>query len=218
MNVDSDCKKKIWRKRDKPEIFLSLDLEMNQPSSRIIQIGAVAGNIITGEIFSEKFSRLVKCGEPLCKRDNPIKNECDITKLTGITEESIEVEGVSLIKAFKELVDYRDKWEASPIVLTWGGNDIQILRDQIRSDYPDEYLALFKKASFGYQVIDVKMLHQAWATANGISIRAGLAKAMSKHKLLFDGRAHNAMWDAYNTFRIAAILFSKFQETKQENI
>ena len=40
------------------ELLVSLDLELNQPSRRIIQIGAVVGNIRTGEIVSRFDSKV----------------------------------------------------------------------------------------------------------------------------------------------------------------
>ena len=63
--------------------YCVLDLEMNQPSGTIIEVGAVCYHSRSGKITS-RFSQHVKLpeGELL----NP-----DITKLTGITKEDIEV-------------------------------------------------------------------------------------------------------------------------------
>ena len=58
-----------------PTIFTSLDLELNQPSGKIIQIGAAVGHLMTGEII-EKFSCFIKIDEALDER---------IIKLTGAT-------------------------------------------------------------------------------------------------------------------------------------
>ncbi len=44
-------------------LYLSLDLEMEQPSQEIIQIGAVIGDIVTGEI-KETFKAYVKIATP----------------------------------------------------------------------------------------------------------------------------------------------------------
>jgi hypothetical protein len=46
------------------ELLVSMDLELNQPSRRIIQIGAVTGNIRTGEIVS-RFDSKVSPNEEL---------------------------------------------------------------------------------------------------------------------------------------------------------
>ena len=214
MSPESADKKEYFRHHDKPELFLSFDLEMNQPSGKIIQIGAVAGNILTGQIAEERFCMLVQCGEPLCKANNPTTNECDIPRLTGITQEELDAHGVPLWEAYKKFVDYWQSQGASHTLLTWGFGDVNELRAQLLQARPE--LTSFPEDCpfhFGHHSIDVKSLHQAWATANRVSIKAGLSKAMGKHKLTFDGRAHNAMWDAYNTFRIAHLLFLKMKES-----
>lgn len=45
-------------------ILTAVDLELNQPSGKIIQIGACKGNIETGEVISS-FSCFVDPQEPL---------------------------------------------------------------------------------------------------------------------------------------------------------
>ena len=209
--MDEDEKMK-YRKHDKPRVFVSLDLEMNQPSCRIIQIGAVVGNVVTGEIFDEKFSMLVECGEPLCTETDRAENKCDIPKLTGITDEKIRERGVSLFEAYEKLKEYCSKYEAARTLITWGAGDVVALKCQLERDYPDTCDWSKHRFPFGFRVLDIKTLHQAWAVVNDVSIKAGLAKAMSKHSLLFRGRAHDAMWDAHNTFVIAHHLFIKLNE------
>ena len=206
-------KKNQYRLLDKPEVFVAFDLEMNQPSGKIIAIGAVAGNILSGKIADERLSVLVQCGEPLCTSNNPANGECDIPRLTGITQAELDAHGISLWEAYGLLVDFWRRHSASHTLLTWGSGDVVDLRSQLirardqKGTFPED-----QPFVFGHRSIDVKSLHQAWATVNRISIKAGLAKALSKHKLTFDGRAHNAMWDAFNTFRIAHLLFSKMKE------
>jgi DNA polymerase III epsilon subunit-like protein len=63
------------------ELLVSLDLELNQPSRRIIQIGAVVGNIRTGEIVS-RFDSKVSPDEELSPA---------IAKLTKIKQEEVDV-------------------------------------------------------------------------------------------------------------------------------
>ena len=62
------------------EIFTSLDLEMNQPSRKIISIGVVVGNIRTGNIL-EKLNVFVNPREKLITR---------IKDLTKITQEDVD--------------------------------------------------------------------------------------------------------------------------------
>jgi hypothetical protein len=44
------------------ELIVALDLELNQPSRRVVQIGAVLGNVRTGEVVSQ-FDVKVNPGE-----------------------------------------------------------------------------------------------------------------------------------------------------------
>src|SRR5258708_2031145 len=57
------------------ELIVALDLELNQPSQRIVQVGAVLGNVRTGGVVSQ-FDVKVNPGEPLSSR---------IAELTGIS-------------------------------------------------------------------------------------------------------------------------------------
>jgi DNA polymerase III epsilon subunit-like protein len=57
------------------ELIVALDLELNQPSERIVQIGAVLGNVRTGEVVSH-FEAKVNPGEPFSSR---------IAELTGLS-------------------------------------------------------------------------------------------------------------------------------------
>ena len=74
------------------EIFTALDLEMNQPSKKIIQIGACVGNISTGQIF-EKLSVFVNPQERISSY---------ITNLTKITQEDVDC-GFTLEEAYRKL-------------------------------------------------------------------------------------------------------------------
>jgi len=62
------------------ELIVALDLELNQPSRRVVQIGAVLGNVRTGEVVSQ-FDLKVNPGEPFSLR---------IAELTGISPQEIE--------------------------------------------------------------------------------------------------------------------------------
>jgi DNA polymerase III epsilon subunit-like protein len=62
------------------ELIVALDVELNQPSRRVVQIGAVLGNVRTGEVVSQ-FDLKVNPGEPFSLR---------IAELTGISPQEIE--------------------------------------------------------------------------------------------------------------------------------
>jgi inhibitor of KinA sporulation pathway (predicted exonuclease) len=215
--------------------WLSLDLEMNQPSQKIIQIGAVAGNIFTGQIL-ERLSVFVNPGEQVRE---------DIVKLTGITQEMVDA-GVRLEDAYSQLAAMHARHDCYVTPITWGGGDSQELREQLNEKWTDartlqhaavlmahmndiaEILELesrqrFQFATqvtkedlqsfcFGRRWFDVKTLYIGYCLMNDMKLQAGLAKAMTKFGLAFKGRKHNALDDAENTFTMARTLLRYLKE------
>lgn len=166
------------------EIFTSLDLEMNQPSKKIIQIGAVIGNISTGQVL-DRISVFVNPSEHL----NPA-----ITQLTKITQQDVD-NGLTLEEAYRKLQRMHENYESFINAITWGGGDSQELVSQLMSENP-----FFEGWCFGRRWIDAKTLYVSWRLANGQPIQGGLAKSMTKVGLNFKGQKHNALHDAENTF------------------
>lgn len=168
------------------EIFTCLDLEMNQPSGTIIQIGAVVGNITTGEIL-ERLSIYVHTDEILRE---------DIVKLTKIHQEDVD-NGIELIDAYRELKRMHKNHHAFVNPVTWGGGDSLELLQQLQAKYPG-----FDGWPFGRRWIDVKTLFLGWRIANRKPLQGGLARSMAKVNVQFNGHAHDARWDAENTFHM----------------
>jgi inhibitor of KinA sporulation pathway (predicted exonuclease) len=106
------------------EIFTALDLEMNQPSGKIIQIGACVGNIVTGEIL-ETLSLFVNPEELL----SPF-----IVGLTGIKQQDVDT-GLSLEEAYSKLKEFHIKHKSFMNPITWGGGDSQEILRQLREKY-----------------------------------------------------------------------------------
>lgn len=168
-----------------PRHYLALDLELTQPSRKIIQVGVAVGSLATENI--ETFSWLIDPGEPLTEF---------IVELTGITDEEIAKHAVSVCQVAEELsalIQRHPDMAINPV--TWGGGD------------STELLALFQEHSipfphFGRRWTDVKTLWAFKREAQGLSTRAGLKSAMGSYKLPFRGRAHRADVDAENTLRL----------------
>jgi inhibitor of KinA sporulation pathway (predicted exonuclease) len=168
------------------EIFTSLDLEMNQPSKKIIQIGASVGNIKTGQIF-DKLSVFVNPHEHIA----PF-----ITELTKITQDDVN-HGLELEEAYRKLQKMHENYSSFVNPITWGGGDSKELLDQLKQENPH-----FEGWCFGRRWLDTKTLFVSWRFANGQPIQGGLARSMTKVGLKFEGQKHNAMDDAINTFRM----------------
>ena len=164
----------------------SLDLEMNQPSGKIIQIGAVVGDTETGEI-SQRLRIYVNPGEPIV----PF-----ITELCGITQEQIDREGMPLDDAYQILKDFHRKYTEFLNPITWGGGDSAEVREQLSPAAREDWC-------FGRRWIDAKTLAVSRTIARDNKVfSGGLSGAMKRLGLKFDGRKHDAQDDAENTFKI----------------
>lgn len=166
-----------------------LDLEMNKPSGNIIQIGAVVGNLESGEIL-DYVSIYVKLpdGEQLSEF---------IKTLTGITQEQVDT-GVSLLEAYSQLRVMHEKHKCFLNPVTWGGGDSQYLYKQLQDMHPESSTPW----CFGQRWIDAKTLYVCQRMAKGDNPRSGLSKSMARLGLQFRGSKHNGCDDAFNTFRM----------------
>lgn len=117
-------------------LFLDLELNINQdegntPTSHttdIIQIGAAILDTNTG-LITNTFSRYCKLITPLDNKE--LRLSKFINKLTGISDEDVN-NGVDLVVAYQDLVDFCIINEVSRMAGTWGSGDMQELRDQVR--------------------------------------------------------------------------------------
>lgn len=119
--------------------ILVLDLELNNnqddgntPTSKttdIIQIGAVVIEIESGNII-DTFDGYCSLVTPL---DNgELRLSKFIIKLTGISQETIDTLGKPLPDVYTDLVAFCIKNSISRMAATWGGGDLQDLRDQVK--------------------------------------------------------------------------------------
>lgn len=177
------------------EIFTSLDLEFNQPSGKIIQIGACVGNIVTGQVF-DKLSVFVNPHEHL----NPF-----ITELTKIKDSDVRNAG-TVEEGYRKLQRMHENYSAFINPLTWGGGDSQFLKEQLIAENPH-----FDGWCFGRRWIDVKTLFISWRFANAQPIQGGLARSMVKVGLAFNGQKHDAKDDAINTFHMYRAMLAKLK-------
>jgi len=178
------------------ENFCSIDLEMNQPSDKIIQIGAVIGNLKTGEILA-KYSAFVDPEESIRE---------DIIKLCAIDDELLREEGMDLFTAYEGLRDLCLEYQCSKMAIQWGQGDVRHLLLELKKNgyqfntgFQDQEGEPF---IFGRRTFDAKQSMQEWRFKQGITLQGGLARSMTKLGLEFEGRKHTADADAYNTWVI----------------
>lgn len=149
---------------------------MNQPSQKIIQIGAVALHINSEHMeFSSQFTAYVNPREPL----DPF-----IADLCGVNQETLD-----RAKPFHEVVNDFDEWikeHGCHLAIAWGG-DWHWLQDQAQCTLVRKILDL--KAMYSLLTSDQPAKKQS----------RGLRGAIEHSGLHFEGIQHDALMDAINT-------------------
>lgn len=179
--------------------FLALDLELNQPSNKIIQVGIALGSPAQSEDDLLIRRWYLDPGEPIA---------AEIVTLTGITDEDIQAKAVSPAQCAAELSALIETQHPFVNPVTWGGADAHELRQFLR-----EAGVEFKH--FGRRWIDVKTWHVCQQMARGKATTGGLASVMGAHRLQFIGQAHRADVDAYNTLRLFFRMLARQQAVDQ---
>ena len=179
--------------------YIVLDMEWNQPwpgspSSRkvlpvqirgeIIQIGAV--RIREDQTVADEFQVLIK--PKYYRRLNR-----RVSKLTGIKETQLREEGVSMNAA----MDAFRTWCGEDVIfLTWGFDDITILKENLQLYKIDD--------SWVNKWFNAQMIFNA--QTDGSTAQKALKTAMEIFEIEATRPAHDALGDAYHTALICAKL------------
>ena len=164
--------------------FIALDLEMNQPSGKVIEVGVAIGNVTDGIL--EMRNWYVDPQEPI---------EEYITQLTGIDDERISSSAVPLSQVAEDLSSLVTKYSCFVNPVQWGGGDTAILLKEFR-------LAEIPFPHFGRREIDVKTVCGYLSMVEGRKPSGGLKSYLGRHGLSFVGTPHRAGDDARNTLEL----------------
>lgn len=176
--------------------ILTLDLENNQPSGSIIQVGYCIGNLESGAIL-DTGSHLVRLPFPELLADR-------IVDLCGIRPMDLFTGGIDLMDAYQIMAQKHREYECLMNPVTWGGGDSETLRKQLAMEN-DSWL-------FGRRWFDTKTLFVTRQLALGLPYQGGLARSMTKVGLKFEGRKHDARDDAINTWRMFMALVGEMRK------
>ena len=179
--------------------YIVLDMEWNQPwpgspsakkvlpvqiRGEIIQIGAV--RVTEDQQVADEFQVLIrpKYYRRLNRR---------VSKLTGIKESRLKEEGISYPEAMEQ---FRAWCGVNAVFLTWGFDDITILRENLRLYGLDE--------SWTGCWYNAQMIFNA--QTDGSNAQKSLKTAMEMFEIEATRPAHDALGDAYHTALICARL------------
>lgn len=164
--------------------FLSLDLEMNQPSGKIIEVGVAIGNV-DHEIIMVK-NWFVDPEEPIDEY---------ITQLTSIDDDTIRESSVPMETVAAELSELILRYNCFVNPVQWGGGDSQKLLSEFR-------IREIEFPYFGRREIDVKTICVYLSMVEGRKPSGGLKSYLHRHGLQFRGTPHRAAVDAENTLSL----------------
>ncbi len=179
--------------------YIVLDMEWNQPwpgspsaqkvlpvqiRGEIIQIGAV--RVTEDQQVADEFQVLIK--PKYYKRLNR-----RVSKLTGIKEAQLRDNGAPMVEAMEK---FRSWCGEDVVFLTWGFDDITILRENLRLYGLDE--------SWVTRWYNAQMIFNA--QTDGTSSQKALKTAMEIFGIEATRPAHDALGDAYHTALICARL------------
>lgn len=182
-------------------IYCSLDLEMEQPSGRIISVGIAMLSDATDFNYAEDF---------MITPDAPLSDF--IKGLTGL-DDSMYDWNKSRQQCYQDMLNKIDSVMASTAEkfshewITWGQGDVSTLRQEIHL-YRDR---IGEQTIFPRRCTDVKTLvlfekHVAGQTS---SSRMGLKTALAQYGLKFEGHTHRSIDDAKMTLQLFLSLLCK---------
>lgn len=175
-------------------------MEFNQPSGKIIQIGAVYVDAKQNEILDE-FMCYIDPEEPL---GHGIDGK-SISDLTGITEETIKNYSNSASVGLFSFLKWMEKHQCRDFV-DWGGGDYRCLMNQAT------FVGIEEKRLQKLRHHNLKSLATLLRSLlpKAAKQRGGLANTIESLGWTFEGKQHDALDDATNTayilFKISSLI------------
>lgn len=172
--------------------FIVLDMEWNQPWPGSPSAKKVLPVAIRGEIIQIGAVRLSPEGDPADEFQIMIAPKVyrhlnrRVSKLTGIKENRLRAEGVSFPSAMEA---FRSWCGEDPVFLTWGFDDIGILRENLQLFSLDH--------SWVEHWYNAQMIFNA--QTDGSSSQKALKTALETFQITPSRPAHDALGDAYHT-------------------
>lgn len=187
-----------------PYDLIILDLEFNQPSKKLIELGAVKLFRDGGITKEDTFSELIQIDEPVSDY---------IVRLTGIDDKMLKKEG----KPFTEVALRFHNWAISKskniVLASWGGGDIPALRKA----YEDNLMKYpFRGKTFDAKSIAVWMSCMCGKRTNKGG--DGLGTLLKAWQIKFEGNRHRAKDDALMTAILLQTIWKEFEHWNEKTI
>ena len=172
--------------------FIVLDMEWNQPWPGSPSSKKVLPVAIRGEIIQIGAVRLSPAGADMEEFQIMITPKVyrhlnrRVSKLTGIKENRLRAEGIPFVRAMEQ---FRAWCGEEPVFLTWGFDDIGILRENLQLYGQD--------TAWVERWYNVQMIFNA--QTDGSNSQRALKTALETFQIEPSRPAHDALGDAYHT-------------------
>lgn len=170
--------------------FISVDLECNQPSGTIIQIGAQVFD--TTKVICPKFNLYIQPDETI-NWDHPLRGgKLTLGELLPLDQEFISAFGISSTEGLTKFWEWAKKQKCGMKIIQWGGWDMKLIVEQ------SEALGIEVPK---HHAIDIKPIYKnlyrpAMSLPHHGALKAALKNLTGRE---FQGQEHNAYYDALNT-------------------
>lgn len=177
--------------------FVSVDIECNQPSGTIIQIGAsVWDTQANAEV--DDFNLYIQPNEVI-NWEEELRGGITLGKLLPYGPEKIKDHGVSPKFAFERFWKFMAK-SGRKKVIQWGAGDMAAITKQ------SWYFGV--PVNNRLKVLNAKLMYQMlYQPTMRLQQKFGLGAVIKEMGLEFEGEAHDGYWDAYNTGKLYTEMF-----------
>jgi hypothetical protein len=193
--------------------FVSIDLELNQPSNNIIQIGACTFNTDskTPYVPEKTLSVFIDPNEPV-NWNHHLNTRETLGSLLGDTfKTEWEIHKVSTEEGLVLFWDFIKNSQSGRKVIQWGNGDIQQILNQSKiANVRPSIIVKDLNIKRVYELLYKPILEK--------NKGGGLFKACENMGVPFEGRAHDALVDAINTGKLTVKMFeilSNYQKIKK---
>jgi len=186
---DMEAVAKILRGR---KTILFFDLEATQQSSEVIEIGAV-GATVNPDGTIRKLAKGFSC---YVKARHPIGHI--VTKLTGITQDTLNKQGLIYHEAITRFQKYVSRFKGGVLFASYGNNDIKILEMSAYANF-DEGADFVQQIKKNY--IDLSAFFGQYIRTE-IGNPYSLSNCLKLFDVPFAGTAHDALADAMSLERL----------------
>jgi DNA polymerase III epsilon subunit-like protein len=176
-----------------------LDLEGTQLSHEMIEIGAYTATLnddLTVKKVLAPFQMYVKAHHPIGGV---------VIKMTGITQKTLDEKGEPFPYVLAQFRKYVGKYWGKCMFVTFGNHDLRIVNQSVLNNFDSdpEIAHIINKGDFDYSLFLQQYIQDA--NSNPLS----LTNYLKVFEVPFEGRAHDALADAFNLLDLYKAFLAK---------